>query len=36
MGDAEYLFAFHRIVMPIAMEFSPDIVISKFIAISLS
>ena len=30
MGDAEYLWAFQKIVMPIAMEFSPDLVISKF------
>ncbi|KAF9793272.1 hypothetical protein BJ322DRAFT_114657 [Thelephora terrestris] len=27
MGDAEYLWAFQKIVMPIAMEFSPDLVI---------
>ncbi|CDO76009.1 hypothetical protein BN946_scf184665.g1 [Trametes cinnabarina] len=27
MGDADYLLAFQRIVMPIAMEFSPDLVI---------
>lgn len=29
MGDAEYLWAFQKIVMPIAVEFSPDLVISK-------
>lgn len=29
MGDAEYLLAFVKLVMPIAMEFSPDLVISK-------
>lgn len=29
MGDAEYLHAFQRIVMPIALEFSPDLVISE-------
>lgn len=29
MGDAEYLWAFEKIVMPIATEFSPDLVISK-------
>jgi hypothetical protein len=34
MGDAEYLYAFQRIIMPIAMEFSPDLVISKFIRYS--
>ncbi|KAK7053323.1 Histone deacetylase hda1 [Paramarasmius palmivorus] len=27
MGDADYLHAFHKIVMPIAMEFGPDMVI---------
>ncbi|KAG8830209.1 Histone deacetylase hda1 [Serendipita sp. 405] len=27
MGDAEYLYAFQRIIMPIAMEFAPDLVI---------
>lgn len=29
MGDADYLHAFHKIVMPIAMEFAPEMVISK-------
>lgn len=32
MGDAEYLLAFHRIIMPIAMEFVPDLVISESVA----
>ncbi|XP_073456135.1 histone deacetylase 6 isoform X1 [Aquarana catesbeiana] len=27
MGDAEYLLAFHRIVMPIAYEFNPQLVL---------
>ncbi|XP_072287580.1 histone deacetylase 6 isoform X3 [Pyxicephalus adspersus] len=27
MGDAEYLLAFHRIVMPIAYEFNPELVL---------
>lgn len=27
MGDADYLHAFHRVVMPIAHEFKPDLVI---------
>lgn len=27
MGDADYLHAFHKIVMPIAMEFAPELVI---------
>ena len=30
MGDAEYLWAFQKIVMPIAVEFAPDLVIGKF------
>lgn len=28
MGDADYIHAFQRIVMPIAMEFAPELVIS--------
>jgi hypothetical protein len=28
MGDADYILAFQRIVMPIAIEFSPELVIS--------
>lgn len=31
MGDAEYIHAFQKVVMPIAMEFAPDLVISAFI-----
>lgn len=27
MGDADYLYAFHHLVMPIAQEFAPDFVI---------
>ena len=27
MGDGDYIYAFQRIVMPIAMEFQPDLVI---------
>ncbi|CAO1616880.1 unnamed protein product [Parajaminaea phylloscopi] len=27
MGDGEYIYAFHQIVMPIAAEFGPDLVI---------
>lgn len=29
MGDADYILAFQKIVMPIALEFSPDLVISS-------
>jgi acetoin utilization deacetylase AcuC-like enzyme len=30
MTDADYLYAFQRVVMPIAYEFAPDFVIGKF------
>ena len=29
MGDADYLYAFQSIIMPIAYEFAPDLVISE-------
>ena len=29
MGDADYIFAFQQVVMPIAFEFNPDLVMSK-------
>lgn len=29
MGDAEYIYAFQKVVMPIAMEFAPELVISE-------
>lgn len=29
MGDADYILAFQKIVMPIAMEFAPDLVMSQ-------
>lgn len=28
MGDADYIHAFQKIVMPIGIEFAPDLVIS--------
>jgi hypothetical protein len=28
MGDADYVYAFQKVVMPIAMEFAPELVIS--------
>jgi len=28
MGDADYMLAFQNVVMPIANEFDPDLVIS--------
>lgn len=33
MGDADYMLAFQHIVMPVAYEFDPDLVISEFPAI---
>lgn len=29
MGDADYLFAFQNVVLPVAYDFNPDFVISK-------
>jgi histone deacetylase 6 len=29
MGDGDYMFAFHEVVMPIAQEFDPDLIISE-------
>jgi histone deacetylase 6 len=29
MGDAEYIYAFQKVIMPIAMEFAPELVISQ-------
>ena len=29
MGDADYMLAFQHIVMPVAYEFDPDLVISE-------
>jgi histone deacetylase 6 len=36
MGDAEYLHAFQRIVMPIARAFDPELVISALKSVSMS
>ena len=36
MGDADYLLAFQHIVMPVAYEFDPDLVISKSLRVKLS
>jgi histone deacetylase 6 len=30
MGDGDYMHAFQKVVMPIAVEFDPDLVISQF------
>lgn len=32
MTDADYIYAFQKIVMPIAMEFAPELVISMSVA----
>ena len=29
MGDADYLFAFQHVIMPVAFDFNPDLVMSK-------
>lgn len=29
MGDGDYMYAFQQVVMPIATEFDPDLVIGK-------
>jgi hypothetical protein len=29
MGDADYIHAFQKVIMPIAMEFAPELVISE-------
>lgn len=34
MGDGDYMYAFQKVVMPIAQEFDPDLVISKTSATS--
>jgi hypothetical protein len=30
MGDGDYMYAFQQVVMPIAQEFNPDLVISTW------
>lgn len=35
MGDAEYIYAFQKVVMPIAMEFAPELVISMLTRLPL-
>ena len=36
MGDADYIYAFQKVVMPIAMEFAPELVISVSLLATLS
>lgn len=33
MGDADYLHAFQKVIMPIALEFAPDLVIGELVFI---
>lgn len=33
-GDGDYIYAFQKIIMPIAYEFNPDLVISELLAIA--
>jgi hypothetical protein len=33
-GDGDYIYAFQKIVMPIAYEFNPDLVISEYRSIA--
>lgn len=35
MGDGDYMYAFQQVVMPIAQEFGPDLVISIYIYLTL-
>ena len=32
MDDADYLYVFHNIVMPIAMEYAPELVFGEIIS----
>jgi len=32
MGDADYLYVFHNVVMPIAMEYAPELVFGEVIS----
>jgi histone deacetylase 6 len=35
-GDGDYIYAFQKIIMPIAYEFAPDLVISQYLLHPLS
>jgi histone deacetylase 6 len=30
MGDGDYMYAFQQVIMPIAIEFDPDLVIGMY------
>jgi acetoin utilization deacetylase AcuC-like enzyme len=34
MGDADYIHAFQKVIMPIAMEFAPELVISTLLILN--
>lgn len=36
MGDAEYIYAFQKVIMPIAMEFAPELVISRLLILLIT
>lgn len=33
MGDGDYMYAFQKVIMPIALEFDPDLVIGETILV---
>ena len=35
MGDGDYMYAFQQVVMPIAQEFNPDLVISRWFSLNI-
>ena len=35
MGDGDYMYAFQQVVMPIAQEFNPDLVISRWLSLNM-
>jgi hypothetical protein len=32
MGDGDYMYAFQQVIMPIATEFNPDLVIGMYLS----
>ena len=35
MGDGDYMYAFQQVVMPIAQEFNPGLVISRWLSLKI-
>ena len=31
MGDADYIYAFQNVIMPVGYDFNPDLVISRLL-----